>query len=173
MDHVMADITANYILWYKEATGVELTRDSLLGKPEAAAFPHPEKVVSFLYTPGFFRSAPVIAGSQEVIRELNEIYEVFIVSAAMEFPQSLIEKYEWLSAHFDFISWKQIILCGSKKPISGDYMIDDHLKNLDNFNGHKILFTATHNVNITGGYTRVNNWEEVRRLLLPSHALAN
>ncbi|HEX4852029.1 MAG TPA: hypothetical protein VFV08_14540 [Puia sp.] len=46
-------------------------------------------------------------------------------------------------------------------------MIDDHFKNLNNFNGEKILFTATHNVSAhINGYTRVNNWEDVRRLLI-------
>jgi len=166
MDHVMADITSNYIDWYKEATGVEVDRNFLVGKPETEAFPQPQLVVNFLHTPGFFRSAKVIAGSQAVIEELNKVYEVFIVSAAMEFPQSLIEKYEWLQEHFPFISWKQVIFCGFKKPIAGDYMIDDHLKNLDHFKGTPILFTATHNIHVDK-YTRVNDWEEVRKLLLP------
>ncbi|CAN5653452.1 hypothetical protein BH11BAC5_BH11BAC5_33720 [soil metagenome] len=48
----------------------------------------------------------------------------------------------------------------------GDYMIDDHLKNLDNFKGVKLLFTATHNTKINStGYRRVNDWWEVQRLL--------
>jgi 5'(3')-deoxyribonucleotidase len=85
----------------------------------------------------------------------------------MEFPQSLIEKYEWLREHFPFINWSQIIFCGSKKAISGDFMVDDHFKNLSNFKGEKLLFTATHNINIhIMGYTRVNSWVEVRRLLM-------
>lgn len=165
MDHVMADITANYIKWYKKATGIEMDRKSLLGKPEDKAFPQPELIRGFLNTPGFFRSAAVIPGSQEVIEELNEWYDVFIVSAAMEFPQSLIEKQEWLHEHFPFISWKQIIFCGSKKPVTGDFMIDDHLKNLDNFTGKPLLFTATHNIHVTH-HTRLNNWKEVGDFLL-------
>ena len=45
-------------------------------------------------------------------------------------------------------------------------MIDDHLKNLRDFKGKKLLFTATHNINVDlKGYTRVNSWPEVRRLL--------
>jgi 5'(3')-deoxyribonucleotidase len=38
MDHVMADITSQYIKWYKDATGVEINRSDLLGKPEDQAF---------------------------------------------------------------------------------------------------------------------------------------
>lgn len=167
MDHVMADITSQYIKWYKDATGTEMERSDLLGKPEDIAFPQPQLIRSFLHMPGFFRSAPVMTGSQEVIEELNELYELFVVSAAMEFPQSLFEKYEWLVEHFPFIHWQQIVFCGSKKTISGDFMIDDHFRNLDSFNGEKILFTATHNINIQrNGYTRVNNWAEVKGLLV-------
>jgi 5'(3')-deoxyribonucleotidase len=168
MDHVMADITTQYINYYKEATGVEMKRADLFGKPEDLAFEKPELIRGFLYTPGFFRTAQVIEGSQDVIRKLNENFELFIVSAATEFPQSLSEKQEWLQEHFPFISWRQIIFCGSKKPISGDYMIDDLLRNLDFFDGEKLLFTATHNTQLeSGDFTRVNNWSEVEKLLLP------
>jgi 5'(3')-deoxyribonucleotidase len=167
MDHVMADITRNFIRWYKDSTGTEIDRNDLLGKPEDLAFPKPSLIRDFLHTPGFFRSAPVMPGSQEVLRELNENYDLLIVSAAMEFPQSLIEKYEWLQEHFPFIGWEQIIFCGSKKSISGDFMIDDHFRNLAHFNGEKLLFTATHNIHTEiNGYTRVNNWEEIKDLLI-------
>ncbi len=167
MDHVMADITTQYILWYQNATGTEISRDDLLGKPEDLAFPEPRLISEFLHTPGFFRTAQVMPESQSVIRELNQLYEVFIVSAAMEFPQSLSEKQEWLLQHFPFIHWQQIIFCGSKKPISGDVMIDDHVRNLSVFNGEKLLFTATHNVDMHDtGYRRVNNWEEVGALFM-------
>ncbi len=172
MDHVMADITSQFVEYYGRATGEVISKDQLWGKPEDLAFPKPELIRQFLHTPGFFRTAKVIAGSQEVIAELNKYYDVFIVSAAMEFPQSLIEKYEWLQEHFPFIHWQQIILCGSKRPVTGDYMIDDHLKNLDYFNGERLLFTATHNSQVEG-YTRVNNWHEVHQLLLGEEKIAN
>ena len=170
MDHVMADITSQYIKWYRDATGVEVDRNDLLGKPEDLAFPQPDLIREFLYMPGFFRTAPVMPDSQEVVKELNEAYDLFVVSAAMEFPQSLIEKYEWLGEYFPFITWRQIILCGSKQPIAGDFLIDDHLKNLQHFKGNKLLFSATHNLYThINGYRRVNSWEEVRSLLLGSN----
>lgn len=167
MDHVMADLTTQFIKWYKEATGTIMHKEDLFGKPEDLAFPNPQLIREFVYTPGFFRKLEVMPGCREVMKELNEAYELWIVSAAMEFPQSLIEKHEWLAEHFPFISWRQIIFCGSKKNISGDFMIDDHFKNLDNFNGEKLLFTATHNIHMDSkGYTRINNWMEVSDLLL-------
>ena len=165
MDNVMADITNQLISWYHKATGELLSETDLIGKGETAAFPVPAIARQFLYEPGFFSQAPVIEGSQEVIAELNKSYDVFIVSAAMEFPNSLPEKYEWLAKHFPFLSWHQFVFCGSKTVIKADYLVDDHLKNLDFFDGEKLLFTAPHN-KLVRGYTRVNNWQEVADLLL-------
>ncbi len=76
MDHVMADITSQFIVWYQRNTGVEMNREDLMGKPEDLAFPEPRLIREFLHTPGFFATAPVIPGSQSVIRELNQLYDV-------------------------------------------------------------------------------------------------
>ena len=90
---------------------------------------------------------------------------MFIVSAAMEFPNSLKEKLEWLLEHFPYLTWKQVVLCGDKKLIHGDYMIDDHVKNLKDFVGKKYLYTSAHNLNVTG-YDRINSWKEAAEIFL-------
>jgi 5'(3')-deoxyribonucleotidase len=107
----------------------------------------------------------VIKDSQEVIRALQDKYEVFIVSAAMEFPNSLPEKLEWLEEYYPFIKWEHIVFCGSKTIIEADYMIDDHIKNLQPFKGEALMFTAPHNIDVKD-FKRVNSWEEVGKLLL-------
>ena len=55
-------------------------------------------------SPGFFRNLPVMPDSIEVLGELNKVYEVFIVSAATEFPNSLKDKLDWLLQHFPFFT---------------------------------------------------------------------
>jgi len=133
---------------------------SMLGIPENEAFPDKSAVQRFVRMNGFFRTLPVIAGSVNAIRSLMEDFDVYIVSAAMEFPLSLFEKKEWLEEHFPFVSWKNIVFCGDKHIIRTDYLIDDHLKNLDPFPGTPIMYTASHNV-LSTHHQRVNNWEEV------------
>ncbi len=165
MDNVMADVSRQFQTWYTRETGNIIDPASLIGVPEPEAFPDPKVLWSFLFTPGFFRTVPVMKDSQQVIEALNKKYEVFIVSSALEFPQSLGEKFEWLSEHFPFLSWKQIVFCGSKAVIKGDYMIDDYLKNLDFFEGEKLLYTAPHN-QLLQGHNRVNNWQEVAAIFL-------
>ncbi|PSL49106.1 5'(3')-deoxyribonucleotidase [Chitinophaga niastensis] len=159
MDNVMADLTQHSLDTYAKEYGIQLDPATLDGIPEGSGFPE-GVVLKFLNTPGFFRNAPVMAGSQEVIKALSEKHEIFIVSAAMEFPLSLAEKLAWLNEHFSFISWRNIVFCGSKTIVEADYMIDDHDKNLRYFKGAPLLFTAPHNVTLTD-YKRVNNWEEV------------
>jgi 5'-nucleotidase len=101
----------------------------------------------------------------DVLRQLNDHYEVFIVSAAMEFPNSLKDKLEWLMDHFPFLTWRQVAFCGSKDLICGEYMIDDHVKNLKGFKGKPYIFTAAHNLQVAG-YDRINNWKEAADIFL-------
>ncbi|MBX2828193.1 MAG: 5'(3')-deoxyribonucleotidase [Flavobacteriaceae bacterium] len=163
MDGVMADIYQQAINFEFEESGKLIALEDVVGKDEIVAFPNAKRHVR---QKGFFRTAPVMQGAQKVVRELDEAYELFIVSAAMEFPNSLEEKYYWLEEHFPFISWRNVILCGSKVPVSGDILIDDHYKNLDPFQNRSLLFTQPHNVAEDRGHERVNNWEEIARLLL-------
>jgi 5'(3')-deoxyribonucleotidase len=163
MDGVIADTIENFINWYERDHGVRVLKDAFIGKPESEGLPD-NAVRRYVYTPGFFRSVPVMEGAKEAVSELMKSFEVYVVSAAMEFPQSLFEKYEWLQEHFPFIRWSNIIFCGDKSIIGTDYMIDDHVKNLDCCRGKTFLFTAGHNAGIDR-HTRVNNWKEVVELL--------
>lgn len=165
MDGVLADVYKQFITMHKKETSELLSEEDLAGKTEAEAFPH---ILKHVNSPGFFSTVPLIAGSQRVMERLNDHFELFIVSAAMEFPNSLKEKHDWLAEHFPFIHWKQIVLCGSKSVICTDIMIDDHFKNLDVFKGKRtILFTQPHNVIADPGrHHRVDTWEEVEQLLL-------
>jgi len=166
MDDVLADATGQFINYYEKEFGVRVARESLNFKEEMERFPdHHQEVYQFTFRKNFFRTMAVNQNSQEVVKKLNAKYDLFIVSSAMEFPNSLTEKLEWLNEHFSFLRWKQFVFCGSKAVVYGDYMIDDLPHNLEKFNGEKLLFTAPHNMQ-HNHLKRVNNWREVERLLL-------
>ncbi|HEY4154835.1 MAG TPA: hypothetical protein VGM24_05400, partial [Puia sp.] len=160
MDGVLADTQTHFIKYYENETGIRIDPGSMLGIPENEAFPDKTAVQRFVRIAGFFRSLPLIPGSVRAVKMLMKDFEVYIVSAAMEFPLSLFEKKEWLEEHFPFISWKNIVFCGDKNIIRTDYLIDDHLKNLDYFPGIPLMFTASHNIHHTH-HQRLNNWEEI------------
>lgn len=164
MDGVLADVTEHFITYHERDFGERLTRKEMVGRPELDSFP---RVREYVFTEGFFRTAPVVPGSQDVLYRLHQAHEVFIVSAATEFPQSLPEKQAWLNEHFPFISWQQMVFCGLKTVIQADVMIDDHFKNLDHFPHTTILFTQPHNLlHDAGRHQRVHSWEEIEQILL-------
>lgn len=163
MDGVIADTTTHFIYWYEKEFGVRVEKEAFHGVPESEALPD-NAVRKFVYAPNFFRTLPVMPGAQEAVKKLMEDFEVYIVSAAMEFPQSLFEKRAWLEEHFPFVSWRNIIFCGDKSVIATDYMIDDHVKNLDVCKGKTFMFAAGHNVHIEH-HRRVHDWQEVLELM--------
>jgi 5'-nucleotidase len=160
MDGVLADTESHFIDYYEKEFGEKIERKTILGKPESLAFPDPTAVRRYVHKAGFFRTLPLIKGGQYAIKKLMEDFDVYIVSAAMEFPLSLYEKKQWLEEHFPFITWKNIVFCGDKSIIKTDYMIDDHIKNLDFFSGIPLLFSASHNVDVKH-HRRLNNWDEI------------
>lgn len=166
MDDVMADATGQFINYYEKEFGVRVDRAILNGKGEGEGFPaNHDTIAEFPYRDNFFRTMDVNENCREVMEKLNKKYDVFIVSAAMEFPQSLAEKLEWIKEHFAFLTWKQIVFCGSKSVVYGDYMIDDLVHNLERFNGEKFIFTAPHNIQLNH-FNRLNNWKEVAEKFL-------
>jgi 5'-nucleotidase len=167
MDDVMADTSQSILDLYNGHFGTTYQKKELLGNlrwDEELK----EKYLTIrhrLFEPGFFRNVTVMPDAVEVIRELHDKYEVFIVSAATEFPNSLKEKYDWLEEYFPFVHWKNLVLCGDKSIVTGNIMIDDHEKNLISFKGERLLFDAIHNQALEG-YRRVKNWEEIGVILL-------
>jgi 5'(3')-deoxyribonucleotidase len=164
MDGVMADIYSQFIAYEEKEFGYRQPIENMLGKKESEVF---KNVRQYIYEDGFFRDAPVMEGCVETVKALNEKYELFIVSAAMEFPKSLPEKQQWLAEHFPFLTWKQIVFCGLKTVIRGDIMIDDHYRNLDSFEGSTILFTQPHNFGMDEkNHQRVHSWKDISQVLL-------
>lgn len=164
MDGVLADVYYQFSNWHKNETGILKRPEEVYGLKELEAFPNARK---YVYTKGFFRDAPLVEGSRTVVEQLNQQYDLYIVSAATEFPQSLPEKIEWLNEYLPFISWEQIVFCGSKKIVQADIMIDDHFKNLDHFAGKTFLFDQPHNhLAEAGRHHRVFTWTELGNLLI-------
>lgn len=164
MDGVIADEVTQLLSLYEMHYGIQVHPDEIVGRHEDDVVPHKDAYNTLSKMPGFFRTMPVMPGAIEAVKELQQKFDIYIVSAAMQYPYCLVEKRDWLGEHFPFIDWRHIVFCGDKSIIGTDYMIDDHIKNLDYFKGTTIMFHAFHNVNHTH-HTRANNWQEVLSLL--------
>ena len=167
MDEVFADTYNAHIIRYNEEFNENLTVMDCMGKEVWQCVPEERQriVKDHARTEGFFTSLEPIKDSKEVLKELSLKYDVYVASAAMQFPNSLREKSDWLDRHYPFIHWKNRILCGSKHILYGDILIDDRSYNLEFFQGRKILFTSPHNINTTA-YERADNWLEIANKLL-------
>ncbi|BBO34500.1 hypothetical protein PLANPX_4112 [Lacipirellula parvula] len=167
MDEVIADSHGRHVELYRRDFGVHLAEEQLLGRrfSEAVHEDHRLAVKQYAHELDFFSSLSVIPDSQDVLARLYERHDVFIASAAMEFPTSFVPKFEWLREYFPFFSWENVVFCGDKSIIAADYLIDDIPRNLERFGGEGILFSAPHNRKETR-FRRVQGWAEIAELFL-------
>jgi 5'(3')-deoxyribonucleotidase len=168
MDEVMADAIAEHLLRYNREFQQNLTKEDLRGKRFWQIVPeqHHQPLDELLRAADFFEDLDVMPDAPRVLAALQDRYEVFIASAAMEVPNSFNPKFRWLERHFPFIPHTHIVFCGDKSILRADYLIDDNPRQLERFVGTGILYDAPHNIAITG-YTRVHNWLEIERFFLP------
>jgi len=167
MDEVMADAVNENLLRYNRAFAEKITRADLEGKGIWEVV-HPSRhaaIEGFLRSEDFFAVLAVMPDAVRVMHALQQRYEVFIATAAMEVPTSFTAKYEWLDRHFPFIPASNIVFCGDKSILRADYLIDDNPRQLRRFAGQGILFHAHHNIAVSE-FPRVRSWLEVESMFL-------
>jgi 5'-nucleotidase len=162
MDEVMADTLAEHLRRYNQHFEEEVTLQDLAGRGiwQSTPLDRQQQLRAFLDAEDFFEDLPLMPDAQEVLRELSTRFEIFIATQAMAVPNSLGPKYRWLQRHFVFIPPTHYVFCGNKSILRADFLIDDSPKNLQQFQGQGLLYTAPHNLAETG-FFRVNNWGEV------------
>ena len=164
MDETIADSLSRQLEWFERDASTPVLRDQLKGQHlhQFVGDEHGEMVRSYAHHEDFFRDLPLLDGAQESLEKLSEKYDIYIATAAMEFPLSFVPKYEWLRLHFPFISPMRYIFCGDKSVLKADYLIDDTAKHLEGFHGEGLLFTAPHNIH-EDRFRRADSWGEVWR----------
>src|SRR5215469_5103933 len=147
MDEVLADTLSQFIGEYNREFGENISKDHLSERKLADIIPSDRRarLRHYALSPGFFRDIPPMPGSTEVFAELREHYEVFIATAAMEFPSSFNEKFAWIKMHFPDFPESHIVFCGDKGILSADFLLDDSPRQLARFTGKPFLFSAPHN----------------------------
>lgn len=162
MDEVITDTLGKQLCLYNQRYGTSASRKDLHGKNlvDIAPAQHKEWLVSMLHEPGFFADLEPIPGSLEGMAKLCAQHDVFIASAATQFPNSFNEKLAWLKLYLPQIPLNHIIFCGDKSILNVDYLIDDSAYHFEGLRGVGLLFDAPHNRE-KNGYFRVHRWEEV------------
>lgn len=132
---------------------------------------------NYFFEQDLYKDAILIEGAYEVIKKLNEKYELYICSdyVIVDRPRKsgihLKNKFNFLLRTFDYLKVNQFIFSCNKSLIHTDIKIDDKVNHLVNADT-KLLFSAYHNTKISDDelnekdITRVNNWNEISELLL-------
>jgi 5'(3')-deoxyribonucleotidase len=168
MDEVLADALGEQLARYNRDHADSITKSELSGVSlwDVVSADRHERLEAYLRSEDFFEDLPVVEDSQEVLAKLAEHYEIFVATAAMEFPNSFGPKYRWLRRHFPFIPPTHYVFCGDKSILLADYLIDDSYRHFKRFKGKGILFSAPHNAKLTGVH-RVSTWREIEEFFLP------
>lgn len=163
MDDVLAKLLPKWIEVINENERESVSLNDIKSWDLEKYFRCGRKVFDYL-TYDLYRNLPVMENSQEVLKKLQEKYDIYIVTTATLYIDSLVAKIEWLEEHFPFIDKNHVVLCGNKNIIKANIMIDDGVHNLEMFDGVHLLFDAPHNRN-NQNFTRVYNWKQIENLL--------
>lgn len=162
MDEVIVDTFPALLAWYREKFSYDCSLSDFRGKSftDIFASEHVEEMESLLLKGKFFGELPVMRGAQAALQALSKNFEIFLTTAAMEYPNSCEYKFHWLRKNFPFINPLNIVFCGDKSIIHADFLIDDNVRHFQRFSGQGILYTSPQNSMIDWN-PRVNNWDEV------------
>lgn len=165
-DNVIADLVTEWVRRYNHDYNDDLKPEQInawnwchITKPECN-----KKIYNYMDDPNLFFNLPIIENSQEVLQELNNTYDIYVVTSPFNI-NNVIPKNEWLLKHFSFLDPNKFVFTRDKSIIAAEYLIDDKPGNLETFGGDKILFDAPHNKDENRFY-RVNDWLEVKDILL-------
>lgn len=162
MDQVLADFYSKLCNTYNATFEDQFTQEQFLQGTGSSIPPEKmKKLFQFMNEPDYFRNLSLLdPDAVEVVKELQEHYDIFIATAAMDVPGSFTAKYEWLQQYFPFIDTQNIVFCGNKAVVATDYLIDDSPRQLTKFKGTGILYHMPYNAQVTE-FERVHNWQEI------------
>lgn len=98
MDDVLADTYGKHIELYNKEHKQELSLAHIESGEVWHNVPemHQESILQHAYQEGFFRNLEPIKDAIQVMEALYNKHEVYIATAATQFPNSLKEKSDWL-----------------------------------------------------------------------------
>jgi 5'-nucleotidase len=125
-------------------------------KPECG-----KKIYDYLLEPNFFLNLDIKPNAREVMDQLNEDNEVYIVTAYHY--DTCADKARWVIKNLPFLDIRrQLVFMYDKFMFNADILIDDGAHNITAFPNDVIIFDAPHNRYLGDlRYKRAKNWLEV------------
>ncbi len=137
----------------------------------------------FIQGRDMYKNAIMLPNAIETIKDLNEKYEIFILSSCVNpfdvegSGRLFQDKYNFLRSILPFLNPKNIILTSAKHMFKADIQIDDLITNFSDDVGMKILFPSYHNKDVNdedlekcgairAGFDWRDGWNNIRNILL-------
>lgn len=128
-----------------------------------------EDIDTIMHEPEVFRNLIPAKNALEVFERLYKscLFEMYIVTAAN--PRSVEAKYEWIAQHLPFFPQNRMIVCTHKFMIKGDYLLDDGMHNIYDFQkagGTPIVFERPHNAHEVHDFVKVKDWLSFEKFII-------
>lgn len=165
MDDTMVGLLPAWVNHLNKAHGLNVKVEDILEWDMRKAFPTllDKEIYGPLETEEFWESVVPLPYAQPYLYKLfEEGHTIRVVTASH--PKTVDAKLsKALYPYFNFIGYKDVIICYDKSCIKADVLIDDGPHNLKDFDGLRFLIHAPHNINADkSSYDyRVNNMKEV------------
>lgn len=137
-----------------------------------------EDWIKFFANNNVYNEAILMPDAYEVIKKLNEKYEIYISTAYIFRDEEknsgdlLKNKFNYLYENLPFINPNRYIFINNKNLLNCDIIIDDKISNLNGDVETKILFQAYHNKNIKIEELEdkkiifARSWKDIEKILL-------
>ena len=125
------------------------------------------QVFSPLHDKDFWGKLKPIDNAPTYLKQLiDDSHQVILVTSSH--PDTIGYKYRFITKHFPYISFKDIIFTSKKQMVFGDVMIDDAPHNLEGGKYIGVLMNSPHNRRYdadSNGFIRVDNWEQIYKVI--------
>ena len=110
-----------------------------------------------------FKNLSIKEGAAEIIEELCQQHEVYIVTANASYNIGVCDdKVNFIKKFMPFFPIKNIIFINNKSLLDLDVLIDDGLHNFEKFKGIKVVFDRPWNkTNPLPPFYRMYNWNNI------------
>lgn len=175
MDDVIC--TKGFLRLINKFLCTDYTYDDFKGFYMQDIIPNKDEFFKWFINQNIYEHCELIPDCYEVLKELNEKYELYIATDYV-YPEIanrcgyiVEQKFNYLQKELPFINARQYIFLANKNVLNMDIKIDDKITNLEGA-GIKLLFSAFHNTDISDselqsmGIERMNSWNDIRDRLL-------
>lgn len=156
MDDVTADLSEKVLYYYNLENEKQITRNDL-----DCWYGNWDIMKDYYLNSNIYGELDVIDGSQEVLKDLNERYNIIFITASPN-AESTLEKMSWVDRNFPFVGSQNVISTRHKHLINANLLFDDSPEFIKEFKGIRVLMDAIYNRHLLSNDFdyRVKDWFE-------------